>query len=67
MEMSEHTPNVFFPDGKTRTLSELPQPVGHYRISGYGCSICFHLAPKPCWWHRFWCRVFLGWIWEDEK
>lgn len=47
-----------------------PNQVGGYRITGKGDiagSIKFIFCKKPNIVHRFFCRVLLGWVWEDEK
>lgn len=41
---------------------------GGYEITGGSTpSIKFMFDKKPNWFHRFFSRLFLGWIWEDEK
>lgn len=40
------------------------KPVGYIQIAeGYFWS----MHKKPCAWHRFWMRVFLGWRWLDKE
>jgi hypothetical protein len=39
-----------------------PKEVGKYIIND---GFHIHMIKKPCWPHRFFTRVFLGWKWED--
>ena len=40
----------------------LDKPVGHLQIVD---NIYWGVRKKPCWWHRLWMRVLLGWKWHD--
>lgn len=40
------------------------KPAGYIEITeGY----YYTSHKKPCLWHRFWQRVFLGWKWHDNN
>lgn len=38
------------------------KPVGQIEVVK---GFYFSARKKPCAWHRFWMRVFLGWKWHD--
>lgn len=47
---------------------KMPVNAGGYNISGKSTpSIKFMFEKKPNWFHRFFTRLFLGWVWENEK
>ena len=55
--------------GTTTSSAQLAQPaprVGGYRINQGSYGIMFNFTVKPSAWHRFWCRMCLGWVWEDR-
>ena len=45
----------------------LTKPVGAYNIGEKQHCIKFMLTKKPIWLHRYFCKLLLGWGWEDEK
>ena len=45
-----------------------PKAVGGYDITGNGGRYntrVFTFFNKPNWFHRFFCRLLLGWVWVD--
>ena len=54
---------------KVETFTEIKY-VGSYLISGKGtegkgCKFMFVKKPNVI--YRFFCRILLGWVWEDES
>ena len=47
-------------------LRETPQAVGGYEIVKGG-GFKFNFTAKPNWWYRLWTRLYLGWIWVNER
>ena len=44
------------------SIVKSPIYVGDYHLGG----LAIGFEKKPSWWHRFWMRVCLGWIWKDR-
>lgn len=48
----------------TVTTTYIPEYVGKYSI-GELKELSFCFSHKPCWVHRFFMNLLLGWKWED--
>lgn len=46
------------------TTNYIPEYVGKYSI-GELKELSFCFSHKPCWVHRFFMNLLLGWKWED--
>ena len=46
---------------------ELPKSIGGYAMGEKQHCIKFMLTKKPICLHRYFCKLLLGWRWEDEK
>jgi len=50
-------------------IAPTPKYVGGYDITGKGGganSIMYMMDKKPKWHHRFFTRLFLGWVWVQN-
>jgi hypothetical protein len=70
-EEHEHMGGEFMPHCEDFKLKSIPKKnKGGYDITGQGGkanSVMFMMTKKPKWFHRTCTRIFLGWVWVDQK
>ena len=48
-------------------IAAWPTMVGYYWLGPVNCGTGFAMYHRPCWWHRLWMRLLLGFTWMDAK